>query len=213
MIRSHALTSILVITVVWLSIGAGMSVAIAWTIVLCVGAESVQAESAPLDKPTVWPHNVPPEWPEAATVGFFQHWFLYDFHMFALAKRTAHPADMTKLPRVFVMYDVRVGVPMRCVSEWTSSETLLGAPLKPGLLHGNWSVKPPFLKRAELPLVPIWIGLAVNSGIYGGLAYGLYRIPGVFRRWNRRRTNQCIHCGYSLGGLSIGIACPECGKR
>jgi hypothetical protein len=33
-----------------------------------------------------------------------------------------------------------------------------------------------------------------------------------FRRWRRRRKNQCVHCGYDLNGNVSGV-CPECGTK
>ncbi|CAN5795964.1 hypothetical protein BH11PLA1_BH11PLA1_13010 [soil metagenome] len=33
------------------------------------------------------------------------------------------------------------------------------------------------------------------------------------RAGRRVRGRRCVACGYDLGGLKAGVACPECGKR
>jgi len=36
-------------------------------------------------------------------------------------------------------------------------------------------------------------------------------LRGPLRRWQRRRTGSCLHCGYNLIGNESGT-CPECGR-
>ncbi len=52
---------------------------------------------------------------------------------------------------------------------------------------------------------PLWLFVTVFF-VCPGIAYYL----GPMRRWERRKRNQCLVCGYNLEGNESGI-CPECG--
>ena len=53
---------------------------------------------------------------------------------------------------------------------------------------------------------PFW-SIAAVATIYPSIALAM----GPLRRRRRRKRNQCIHCGYSLQGLTEP-RCPECGR-
>lgn len=53
---------------------------------------------------------------------------------------------------------------------------------------------------------PFW-PVAVLAMLYPGIAF----IRGPFRRYRRRKRNQCQSCGYNLTGNTSGV-CPECGQ-
>jgi hypothetical protein len=57
---------------------------------------------------------------------------------------------------------------------------------------------------------PILPTLLVNTLFYGSIVFGLSLVPGVVRRWHRRRRGRCVACGYELAGVEV---CPECGLR
>lgn len=58
------------------------------------------------------------------------------------------------------------------------------------------------------PLVPMPMGFAINSLLYGALVFGLFTLPGTVRRWLRLRRHQCESCGYPR---ALSPVCPECG--
>lgn len=59
-----------------------------------------------------------------------------------------------------------------------------------------------------LPVRPGWLGLGVNTLVFGGACWLLITGAGAARRWRRRRRGRCAACGYDLGDLET---CPECG--
>jgi hypothetical protein len=67
-----------------------------------------------------------------------------------------------------------------------------------------------------LPWRPIWIGLAVDSVLYGGALWLIWVIltwpRRFFREVSRLRSGCCISCGYDLG-YDFARGCPECGWR
>ena len=69
---------------------------------------------------------------------------------------------------------------------------------------GNTSADLP--RRYQQITFPLWCPLLLVAA-YPTLAF----IRGPIRRHRRRKRNECIHCGYSLTGLTES-RCPECGK-
>ncbi len=65
--------------------------------------------------------------------------------------------------------------------------------------------------RVSLPVQPVWPAFALNTLVYGALAWGVLFAPGVVMRWRRRRRGACVGCGYDLKGIAPGGMCPECG--
>jgi hypothetical protein len=63
---------------------------------------------------------------------------------------------------------------------------------------------------SALPLVPIWPGLALNTGAFGAGAWAFAELFKFTRRQFRHRPGSCPRCSYDLrDDLSAG--CPECG--
>jgi hypothetical protein len=73
------------------------------------------------------------------------------------------------------------------------------------LLHGY--------DEPVVPWMPIPLGLAADSAIYGSLYWLLLTGPGRVRRALRRRRGRCARCGYDLSGTPTDAPCPECGQR
>lgn len=64
---------------------------------------------------------------------------------------------------------------------------------------GPFSPSPTVVAAAALPLI--------GWGVVLKFRYWTL----VPLRERRLRAGECVHCGYSLAGLSPGLACPECG--
>jgi hypothetical protein len=62
--------------------------------------------------------------------------------------------------------------------------------------------------RLPVPVWPLWGGLAVNTGAYGGLAAIVLFAPRAIRQAQRSKRGACLNCGYDLRGIGL---CPECG--
>lgn len=56
--------------------------------------------------------------------------------------------------------------------------------------------------RGTLAVAPLWIPATLIGGACAFV---------VARERSRRRGGRCARCGYMLGGLPSGAACPECG--
>lgn len=64
-----------------------------------------------------------------------------------------------------------------------------------------------------MPLTPILSGAMVNTAVYGGAWWVVLFVPGVVRRWRRRRRGRCVACGYDRRGIGVEAVCPECGDH
>jgi hypothetical protein len=69
---------------------------------------------------------------------------------------------------------------------------------------------------ASLPLRPIWVGVGVNSAVFGAAWLGAWSVLVIprrfFREVGRMRRGACVACGYDLG-YDFVRGCPECGWR
>lgn len=93
-----------------------------------------------------------------------------------------------------------------------------GSPVQTGLLD----IPTPPLRNAAvisfimdrtgyaIPYRPLWMGVALNSLLFGGSFYGLGRGALAARTWQRRRSGRCSACGYTLERPG---RCPECGQK
>jgi hypothetical protein len=63
--------------------------------------------------------------------------------------------------------------------------------------------------KQYVPLMPIWLGFAVNTILYALPFAGLAVLGLCWRAWARRRRGRCVRCGYEVAGLAP--PCPECG--
>jgi hypothetical protein len=88
-----------------------------------------------------------------------------------------------------------------------------------GSYVSTWSASSSFSSVPSAPVLPwrpIWIGLAVDSILYGGAMWLIWVIltwpRRFFREVSRLRRGCCIACGYDLG-YDFPRGCPECGWR
>ena len=97
-------------------------------------------------------------------------------------------------------------------SDRTDFFPLNGTPASPiGAWHGV--PIPAVIPRRDFntfPIRPRPLGFALDTAVYGGLAFAVSTVPGFVRRRVRRRRGRCVACGYELQGL---VPCPECGAR
>jgi hypothetical protein len=67
----------------------------------------------------------------------------------------------------------------------------------------------PNIRRAALPLAPLWPGFAIDTLLYGAVILAAWVIPRAWIRARRSDYGGCTDCGYHCGGLPL---CPECGR-
>jgi hypothetical protein len=118
----------------------------------------------------------------------------------------------------------RAGLPMRSMTgERDVMNANAGAGAGSTLICPAWAKTPlpakakdhfvaPASMQRLLPVRPIPLGFAVNTGAYASLCAGvLFGASGLrrLRRQRRRARGRCTRCGYQLAGLST---CPECGR-
>ena len=126
----------------------------------------------------------------------------------AVIDRAGQSKDSSRLGQV----TIEVGWPMRTLystsylnegdpnwtqDEWTSA-------LAPRARSNGQTYRP------ELPLRPLWPGLAINTILYAAILWLLTLGPFTARRMIRAKRGLCIKCGYDLRGAEHE-ACPECG--
>jgi hypothetical protein len=62
--------------------------------------------------------------------------------------------------------------------------------------------------NAELPVRPVWVGIALDTVVYGAALWLLVRSLGALRRGIRSRRGLCPGCAYPAG---VSPLCTECG--
>ncbi len=61
----------------------------------------------------------------------------------------------------------------------------------------------------NLPIGPVWTGIAFDTALYTCATWLLVRLPGALRRVVRSRRGLCPTCAYRVGVSSV---CTECGS-
>lgn len=98
-----------------------------------------------------------------------------------------------------------VGWPVPCMRLWFI-ETAAGR-----TSTSTWGPALRVNPSGMLPVTPVPTRLAMCT-LFWALPWMLgLTVPGVVRRWNRRRGGRCPECNYRLSGLAHGAVCPECG--
>ncbi len=111
------------------------------------------------------------------------------------------------------------GWPMAAL-EWDLWAEQTGGRIDANQWRGRWDIsRSPVPTSNEprdwLPTRPMWLGLLVDSAVWGVvslcmLSLGWWVAVGR-RQWSRRRRGACLACGYDLRGVAGAVVCPECG--
>lgn len=134
-------------------------------------------------------------------------WLQQQFGSNSAANRVRRDITALGLPFVsnrLVTRDVHFHNPATTMSMWARDQ-----PNRNNLVVTFW---PPSasIGGQGYPLRPIWPGAALNTAFYAAILFALWRALIARRCHRRRRRNLCVHCRYSLAGIT-STACPECG--
>lgn len=219
----------LILAAAFLSIGAAVTIAIAWTAVArgslqVLEGQIVRPPSASPDVPGSawlapvhidWPWPVPADWPPLKTHN--------QSHTFGLFWEEGTDNDNRNWnAKTYVAGGVRAGWPWkslywtRCnilegrIETWTTVPHGIDCPPSWSDLTGFGTING-FVPR-RLPITPIWHAFIADTLLYSlasaALILGPIAALRTHRRSKRRRAGKCITCGYPLHGTT----CPECGS-
>jgi hypothetical protein len=90
--------------------------------------------------------------------------------------------------------------------------TVDGVAYRGGLVFADASARYGGRLAPVIPLIPMPLGLAADTALYGGVVGAAVEGFYVARRARRRRRSRCAGCGYALEGIGRGARCPECGR-
>jgi hypothetical protein len=116
------------------------------------------------------------------------------------------------------------GVPFRSLFETAAARDVPGkvtsGPLTgtgPRVFQMDWMIDginlesgPP---RETLPVRILTIAFTLNALLTAGVAFIAMEGTALARRRMRHRKGRCTACGYDRGGLTVDVACPECGRK
>jgi hypothetical protein len=201
---------------VWLAIGATLSVLVAWGLVVRAYYSGWTIGPTSRAEPSDWPFNVPPEWPEKADEAT-------DVSAFGCTLRHRYHVG-TERGDGYRAHSETAGLPLRSLSSSWSLWVPKGVPDVVGKAPGadrdgavhprlDWRVPLTLPGKGEidLPAQPVWPGFVFNTLFYAVLCRALWQVPLALRRRRRRRLGRCSVCGYDQSDLPAGTPCPECG--
>jgi hypothetical protein len=201
----------LMIMTVWLVVGAGCSLAVAWACVMWgpPRASAFDASLPPADPRAVeFRTRFPPSTSSYDAYGCFTArgagWSVDDLIATQHRLPKTHPENNRRLRTVVA------GWPFACVRgrEVTrdGSTELMGA--VPNAAATRTGLR-------MLPMAPVWPGAFVDTLLCAGACAGVAAAWRLLRQRRRRARGRCMRCGYDLRGRrgDAPAACPECGSR
>ena len=121
------------------------------------------------------------------------------------------PTEARPQGQTFITVAIEAGWPRRCLRAetrymagggWTVPNNVL--PLRARLNARK------ILIAHDLPLEPMWSGLAINTLFIAIALWLVVAAPGDLRRVRRRWQGRCVACGYPPG---VSPVCTECGAE
>jgi hypothetical protein len=169
-------------------IGAVATIGVAWS---ALSFAPVRTRDAKMGPGKGWQMAVPEDWPPAPGFDLLESGRGWS----TSTKVEEHP------PREFLLVRARAGLPL---------PALTGTRLQGPFARPRW---PPVVGDAEapLPMRPLWTGFAIDTSLYGVIAFAVWSAAGLVRGSRRRARSHCTACGYDLKGVKLD-ECPECGR-
>lgn len=187
--------------------------------------------------PRSWSRATPPDWPRTElNQTTYRRGFGIRYRMLRghdATKRNAPPSEWTP-PDRYGFAELQVGWPFLCLGAYRPYDELeaddvdgwfLNLSVNVALADGSpnslnssrWHNLIVLPSRSNmhlldsgraLPTKPLWLGLAANTIILGGVPLMVYLSIVWLRERRRSKRGRCERCGYDLAGL---VDCPECG--
>lgn len=205
----------------FLLIGAGISVIGAWSCVVFSPLGPGQWPDSwpggmhwPVDVPIDWP-VLPVSWEPWYSSGFGLKYVYHDDPCFYYLGSPKY------ILRQWTVGRIDAGWPFACLTghqasylesrdpgtPWSTSQAWVGAVRLRGLRMA--APVTPADEVLPLPYWPLWVGLALDALVLGGLVAGARFGVKAARQAIRRRRSLCPRCAYPIG---VSAICSECGR-
>lgn len=185
---------------VFLLLGLGTTVGVAWICVFVPRAEELQDTRHDRRQ---WLLQPPPDWPQGPENSSQLHGLLWD------DVSVSHGSLFSNNPN-YIQRSTRYGLPLRALEHRAASVS--GNELKLTTMNTGITVggDGPWGAARKIPLLPIWPGLAFNTLFYALLWWLALASVRMVKHNRRYRHGLCPLCRYDLRA-DYSQGCSECG--
>lgn len=214
------------------AVGAIINVAVAWWIAARTESPSRGASATSHEYAGAWPGRVRGDWPSRVVVmpaldresgeaclGQVSTSAALGYSLSTVTAMNSRASYSCRVHRYgwpfqsLVRFDTRLHVYGRfeAFADPRPQERWWGGVTTRGWADAVWEATTfPNSMPTVFPLIPIGLGLLLNTATYGALVGAFFMFVSSCRRRVRRKRGLCVRCGYLVAGVAV---CPECGCR